>query len=193
MQKIFFSLLMLGNCALLCGMDKETQLKDLDKDQQLAYYLNTLTEVENIVTKVRALINEGANVNHRISTRDEAIKIVLREEGWTPEQIADLASDAELESWTPLMAIAQRDFKPISGLEQSLITNWLLHRGAQVDATYHSNGRPEMNGMTARAFAYQSKEFKNFTEPVFEYQHEQWKKEIAQMGLVNNRHIHSQF
>ncbi len=159
---------------------QEAALQDFDKNQKLAYYLNTLSKVENLTCKVLQLLDQGADVNRRISTRDEAIKMVLQEEGWTSEEIADLASDAKLESWTPLMAIAQRDFKPISGLDQRLITNRLLHKGAQVNATYRSNGRPEMNDMTARAFAYQSKEFKDFTEPLFDFEYQQWLKEVAQ-------------
>lgn len=161
---------------------QEAALKDLDKNQKLAYYLTTHSEVENLTGKVLQLLDQGADVNRRISTRDEAIKIVLQEEGLTPEEIADAATDAELESWTPLMAIAQRNFKPISGLEQRLITIQLLHRGAQADATYHSNGRPEMNDMTARGFAYHSEQFKDFTDTLFDYQHEQWRKEVAQRG-----------
>lgn len=191
MHKIFLSLILIH--PLLSAMqpvqmirnaknalESKDQLKDLDKDQLLAYYLNTHTQVENLVGKVHQLLEQGADVNRRISTRDEAIKIVLQEEGWTPEEIADAATDAELESWTPLMSIAQRNYKSISGLEQRLITLALLHRGAQADTTYHSNGRPKMNDMTARGFAYQSEKFKDFTDTLFDYQHEQWRKEVAQ-------------
>lgn len=193
MHKIFLSLILLH--PLLSAMQPvqmirntqnalgcKDQLKDLDKDQLLAYYLNTHTQVENLVGKVHQLLEQGADVNRRISTRDEAIKMVLQEEGLTPEEIADAATDAELESWTPLMSIAQRNFKPISGLEQRLITLALLHRGAQADATYHSNGRPEMNDMNPRAFAYHSEKFSDFTETLAEFEYQQWKKEVAQRG-----------
>jgi hypothetical protein len=182
MQKIFLSLIVMHSILSAMQPAQDAALKDLDKNQKLAYYLNTLSEVENLTGKVLQLLDQGADVNRRINTRDEAIKMVLQEEEWTPEQIADLASDAELESWTPLMAIAQRNFKPISGLEQRVITLELLRRGAEADAKYHSNNRPEMNDMTARAFAYQSEKFKDFTDTLFDYQYEQWRKEVAQRG-----------
>lgn len=183
MHKIPLSLLALIHVVLF-SMDKKDEICHLDNDQKLAYYLNTYKKIPDLTDKVLQLLEEGVDVNRRISCEDEAIKIVLKEQGYTAQAIADAVSEYRRESWTPLISIAQRNYKPISGPEQRLITNSLLHKGARADAGYHSSD-PEMNGMTARNFAYQSEVFRDFTETLADFEYQQWLKEVAKRNNKN--------